>query len=62
MPTFYVQYRRNGPVGVYSVDAADADQAREIVRNSAAAGEEFDIMDVNTSGYPQTAATGPTGP
>jgi hypothetical protein len=62
MPTFYVRYRMTGPTGVFSVVAVDADQAREIVRNSAAAGEEFDILDVNTAGYEIEAATGPTGP
>jgi hypothetical protein len=62
MATFYVRYRSTGPVGVYSVVAVDADAAKAIVRNSAAAGAEFDILDVNLYGYEVAAATGPTGP
>jgi hypothetical protein len=62
MPTFYVKYRKNGPVGVFSVIAADVDAAKSMVRKSAAAGEEFDILDANTSGYSIASVTGPTGP
>ena len=62
MPTYYVRYRKKGPTGVYSVIAATRDAARSIVRTSAAAGEEFEILDANESGYEIAAATGPTGP
>lgn len=61
MPTYYVRFRKKGPTGVYSVIAADPDTARSIVRRSAAAGEEFDILDVNTAGYEIASVTGPTG-
>ena len=62
MPTFYVRYRKKGPTGVYSVVASNIEPARSAVAKSAAAGEEFDIMDANTVGYEIVAATGPTGP
>lgn len=62
MPTFYVKYRKKGPTGVYSVIAPTVDAAKSIVRTSAAAGEEFDILDANTSGYGIASVTGPTGP
>jgi hypothetical protein len=61
MPTFYVRYRKKGPTGVFSVIAANRNDAISMVRKSATAGEEFDIMDVNTAGYEITSATGPTG-
>jgi hypothetical protein len=62
MPTFYVRYRKKGPTGVYSVVASNMESAKMAVAKTAAAGEEFDILDVNTSGYEIAAATGPTGP
>jgi hypothetical protein len=62
MPTFYVRYRKTGPTAVYSVVASNIESARAAVVRSAAAGEEFDIMDANTVGYELAAATGPTGP
>jgi hypothetical protein len=61
MATFYVKYRKIGPTGVFSVIANNREQAVLLVKNSAAAGEEFDIWDVNTSGYSITSTTGPTG-
>jgi hypothetical protein len=62
MATYYVRYRKKGPTGVYSVIAATKEAAISIVRTSIAPGEEFDIMDVNLSGYEITSTTGPTGP
>lgn len=62
MATFYVRYRKKGPTGVYSVIATNREAAKAIVRASAAAGEEFDIQDVNEYGYEIASATGPTGP
>ena len=63
MPTYYVRYRKTGPTGVYSVIANNREAAVALVARSAAAGEEFDIMDVNTFGYSDVvSATGPTGP
>jgi hypothetical protein len=63
MPTFYVRYRKKGPTGVYSVIANNREAAVALVTKSAAAGEEFDITDINTAGYSDVAsATGPTGP
>lgn len=61
MPTFYVRYRKKGPTGVFSVIAANVDTAKSMVRKSAAAGEEFDILDANTVGYEIASVTGPTG-
>lgn len=62
MPTYYVRYRKKGPTGVYSVIAASPEAAKLYVARSAVAGEEFDILDTNTSGYEVAAVTGPTGP
>jgi hypothetical protein len=62
MPTYYVRYRKKGPTSVYSVVASTIESARAAVRLSAAAGEEFDILDANTVGYEIAAVTGPTGP
>jgi hypothetical protein len=62
MPTFYVRQRKTGPIGVYSVVAPTREAAKSIVRASAAAGEEFEILDVNEYGYEIAAVTGPTGP
>ena len=62
MPTFYVRYRKNGPVGVYSVVASNVESAKAAVARSALAGEEFDILDANSVGYEIVSATGPTGP
>ena len=62
MATYYIMYRKTGPTAVYSVIANNRESAMALVRNSAAAGEEFDIMDANTYGYTTASATGPTGP
>ena len=62
MPTFYVRYRKKGPTGVYAVVASTVESAKSAVRASAAAGEEFDILDVNSYGYEIAGTTGPTGP
>lgn len=62
MATFYVRQRKKGPTGVLAVVASTRESALSAVAKSAAVGEEFDIMDVNTIGYAETAVTGPTGP
>ena len=62
MATYYIKYRKTGPQAVFSVIANNREQALAIVRASAAPGEDFDIWDINTSGYNITSATGPTGP
>jgi hypothetical protein len=61
MATYYVQYRKNGPVGVYSVIANNREAAIQLVKNSGVTGEEFAIYETNTYGFAATAATGPTG-
>jgi hypothetical protein len=63
MPTYYVRYRKTGPTGVFSVIANNREAAVALVTKTAAAGEEFDITDMNTIGYADVASvTGPTGP
>jgi hypothetical protein len=62
MATFYVRQRKKGPTGVLAVVASTRESAMSAVAKSAAAGEEYDILDVNTSGYEIAAVTGPTGP
>jgi hypothetical protein len=62
MPTYYVRNRKKGPTGVLIVVASTVESAKSAVRTSAAAGEEYEILDVNTYGYEIAGVTGPTGP
>lgn len=62
MATFYVRQRKKGPTGVLAVVASTRESAMAAVAKSAAAGEEYDVLDVNLVGYELVATTGPTGP
>ena len=61
MATYYVQARKTGPSVVYVITANSRQAAIAILAGSAAAGEEYDVMDASTT-LASTGTTGPTGP